>query len=29
MSATVVPVGAFLRESALGVYQIGDVQARS
>ena len=28
-SATVMPAGAFLRASALGVYQIGEVQARS
>src|SRR5215510_8289764 len=28
-SATVRPARAFLRASALGVYQIGDVQARS
>ena len=28
-SATVMPAGASLRASALGVYQIGEVQARS
>ena len=28
-SSTVIPAGAFLRASALGVYQMGEVQARS